>query len=126
MPALEIGLGCGYGLQIGTAGAANRLKSACNVYPTIELFGFEEAIMGRVEVFALDVDAGEGETLAGSLLVLLVTGADFPQTLTQFDGPAGHFQGRSEAFYGPFRRLILHEELGVEQSCFDLADVLSL
>jgi hypothetical protein len=95
-------------------------------YPTIELFGFEQAIVSGVEVLALDVDTGEGEALASGLLVLPVTGADFPQALAQFDRPAGYFEGRSEAFYGAFRRLILHEELGVEQSCFYLANVLSL
>jgi len=124
--AFEMGFRSGDWLQIGTASAANCLKSTCNVYPTIECFGFEEAVVGRVEVFALDVNAGEGETVARGLFVLLVSGADLAQALAQFDRAAAYFEGGAEAFYGPFRRLVLDEELGIEQSCFDLADVLSL
>jgi hypothetical protein len=64
--------------------------------------------------------------IAGLPLRLLVTGADFAQALSQFYGPAAHLQGRPEAFYRPFRGLVLHKELGIEQGCFDLAEVLGL
>jgi hypothetical protein len=33
-------------------------------------------------------------------------------------------EGRLEAFDGPVRGLVFHEELGVEEGCLNLADVL--
>lgn len=123
MFALKVRLRGRHGLQIGSPGTANRLEATCNVYPTIELFGFEQTVVSGVEVFAFDVQAGEGEALAGSLFVLFGTGADFAQALSQLDGAAAPFQGGAETLYGPIRGLVFHEELGVEQSRFDVVDV---
>jgi hypothetical protein len=55
-----------------------------------------------------------------------VDGANLAQTLTQFDRAAVDFKRRSQSFYGTVGRLVLHEELGIEQSGLNIADVLSL
>jgi hypothetical protein len=71
MFALEVGFGRGRGFEVGATRAPNSLQTRRNVYPTIELFGFEEAIVGSIEVFPFDVEAGECQTLPGCLFVCL-------------------------------------------------------
>jgi hypothetical protein len=64
--------------------------------------------------------------LAGSFFSVFVKNADFTQALAQFDGPATQFQGGPQTLYGPLRGLVFHEEVGVEQSRFDLIEVFGL
>jgi hypothetical protein len=124
--AFEVGFGSGYWLEVGATCAPNRFEACCNVYPTIELFCFKQTVVGSVKVFSFDVDACEGQTLAGSLFRLLVNPADLTEPFSQFDGTTVHFQRAPKAFNRLVGRLILHEQLRIEQSCFDLADVLGL
>jgi hypothetical protein len=92
----------------------------------VKLLGFEQAIVSRIKILSLDVEACQGQALAGGFFELFVTGADFPQALTELDGTAVHLQSGAQAFYGAFWCLVLHKELGIEQGCFDFADVLGL
>ena len=66
--AFEVGFGSRCRLQVGPTRTTNRLETAGNVYPIVELLGFEQTVVSSVEIFSLDVDACECETLAGGLL----------------------------------------------------------
>ncbi len=81
----EMGFGRGYRLQVGATGATNGLEAAGDVYPFVELFGLEQALVGRVEVFSFDVKARKCQALAGRFFALLVAGADLTQSFAQFD-----------------------------------------
>ena len=126
MFAFEVSLGRGCRLEVGATRTPNRLQACCNVYPTIELFCFKQTVVRSVKVFSFDVDTCEGQTLAGGLFRLLVNPADLTEPFSQFDGTAVHFQGGPKAFNRLLGRLILHKELRIEQSRFDLAEVLRL
>src|ERR1041384_7706455 len=126
MLALELRLRGRSGLQVRPACATNRLQTAADVYSFVKLLGFEQAIVRGIKIFALDVKTCQGETLAGSFFSLFMRGADLAQTLAQLDRAAVNFKRRSQSFYCTVRRLVLHEELGVEQGRFNIADVLSL
>ena len=85
MFAFEVGFGRRDWFQIRAPCAANRLESARDVDAFVELFGFEEAIVGGVEVFAFDVETGEGEALARRFFALFLRRIDFAQAFAQFD-----------------------------------------
>jgi len=74
--ALEVGFGSGHGFQVGAACAPDGFESARDVDAFVELFGFEETVVSGVEVFAFDVQTGEGEALAGGFFGLFLRGAD--------------------------------------------------
>jgi hypothetical protein len=124
--AFEVRFRSGRRLEIRATRPPNGFEPGCNVYPTIELFCFKQPVVGSIEVFSFDVDTCEGQTLASSLFFVLVNGANLAELFSQFNGPTVQFDGGPKAFNGLFRRLVLHKELGIEQSCFDLADVLGL
>ena len=66
--------------------------------------------MSCVEVFAFDVQAGQGEALAGGFFGLFLRRADLAEAFAELDRAAVELEGRAEALYGPIRGLILHEE----------------
>ena len=124
--AFELCLWGGRGFQVRAPGATNCFEAAGDVYSSIKLLGFEQSIVRSVKVFSLYIKTGQGETLARSFFDLFVSGADLAQTLAQFDRTAVHVDRGAETLYGAVRRLVFHEELGIEQGCFDVADVLGL
>ena len=75
--AFKIGFGRRDRLQIRSPGAADGLETAGDIYPCIELLGFEQAVVGGVEVFAFDVKTGKRETLACGFFDVFVGRADF-------------------------------------------------
>ena len=56
--------------QIGSTRAPDCFEAAGDVDASVELFGFEKAIVSCFEVVAFDVKACERETLAGGLFFL--------------------------------------------------------
>src|SRR5215207_7383608 len=59
MFASEVCLGSRCGLEVRAARAANSFQTTGDVYPLVELLGFEQAIVGGIEIFSLDVETCE-------------------------------------------------------------------
>jgi len=83
--AFEMRFGRGCGLQVRATRATNGFETGGDVYPFVELFGLEQALVGRVEVFSFEVKTSEGQALACRFFTLLVGGADLTQSFAQFD-----------------------------------------
>ena len=64
--AFELRFGGRRRFQVGPAGATNGFETTGDVYPFVELFGFEQAIVGGIKILALDVKTGQGEALAAA------------------------------------------------------------
>ena len=123
----EVGLGGrGRRFEIRAPSATDCFETAGDVDAFVELFGFEQAVVGRVEVFAFDVEARQGETLAGRFFDLFLRRADLAEAFAELDGAGVELEGGAEAFDGPIRRLVFHKELGVEEGGLDFADMLGL
>ncbi len=80
---MRVGSGCRF--QAWAARATNGLETAGDIYSFVKLFGFEQAVVGGVEVFSFDIETGQSQTLSSRLFGLLVTGADLAQPFAQFD-----------------------------------------
>src|SRR5687767_32775 len=126
MFTFELRFGSGYRFEIGAACAAYGFETASDVDSIVELFRFKEPVVGRVEIFALDVETGERQTLPGGFFNLFLRGADLAQAFAKFDGAGVQFEGGAETFDGAVRGLVLHKELGIEEGGLYFADMLGL
>src|SRR6185369_10845358 len=72
-------------LEIGTASATNGVKTSSNIYACIELLGFEQPVVGCVEVFAFNINTGQCQTLSGRLFDLFLRSANLPDTFPELE-----------------------------------------
>jgi hypothetical protein len=92
-------LGRGYGLQIRAARAADSFESTRDVDAFVELFSFEEAIVGRIEVFAFDVKACKRKTLPGGFFDLFMRRVDLAEGGVTSRALRSRLMARSTAWY---------------------------
>ena len=89
-------------------------------------FDFQQAIISVVELVALDIKAGQCQTLPRGFISLFVRDANFAHPFAQGNGASVCLDGCAQPFDGAFRRLILDEKFGVEQRAIDLVNGLGL
>src|SRR5688500_1364702 len=126
MFTFELRFGSGYRFEIGAACAAYGFETASDVDSIVALFRFKEPVVGRVEIFALDVESGERQTLPGRFFNLFVRGADLAQPFAEFDGAGVQIEGGPETLDGSARGLGLPRALGIGAGGLYFADMLGL
>src|SRR5204863_6698752 len=101
------GRGCGPRLQVGAARAADGFETGGDVDARVELFGFEQALVRRVEVFAVNVELDERETLAGGLFRLSRALREVAHLLAQLERVGRLSERLLQARDGALRRVVL-------------------
>src|SRR5207248_3286518 len=106
-------------LEVWAARAAYGFEAGRDVDARVYVLGFEQALVCGLEILARDVEGDECETLARGLVLVPVGEGDLAQLLAQGYRARVVRDGLLQTLDGAVRRLVLDEQVGVNQRRLD-------
>src|SRR6185369_10829908 len=106
------------GGKFGPARTANGFEAGSYRDPRIEQLRLLQTVIREVEIFAADIKAYEGQTLAGGFVQILLLYADVAHLFAKWNRPRATLERLAQERKRLVRRTVFNEQIGIEKDGF--------